>query len=109
MAVGISGSLFQGGNTERLMHSQFDPSLLVHSLKRRGTALPVAGLVIFLLVCARADAGEQDGPAPAATSKGPATSGKPKYLIFWSAPEKAGELAERVGMKGDGKTRLLGY
>jgi hypothetical protein len=91
------------------MHSQFDFLLLVRSLKRRGTAFPVAGLVIFLLVCARADAGEHGSPAPAAKSKGPATSEKPKYLIFWSVPEKAGELAERVGMKGDGKTRLLGF
>ncbi|MGO8751164.1 MAG: family 14 glycosylhydrolase [Thermoguttaceae bacterium] len=41
--------------------------------------------------------------------KPPATSEKPKYLIFWNSPEKAGELAERVGMKGDGKTRLLGF
>ncbi len=30
-------------------------------------------------------------------------------IIFWSAPEKAGELAEKIGMKGDGKTRLLGF
>jgi hypothetical protein len=105
----MSESLFQVGNTERLMYSQFDLSLLVHSLKRRGTALPVTGLVAFLLVCARADAGEQGSPAPAAKSRGPATSEKPKYLIFWSAPEKAGELAGRVGMKGDGKTRLLGF
>ena len=32
-----------------------------------------------------------------------ATSEEPKYLIFWSAPEKAGELAQRIGMKGNGK------
>jgi DUF1680 family protein len=32
-----------------------------------------------------------------------------KYLIFWSEPEKAGELAERVGMKGDGQSRILGF
>ena len=36
-------------------------------------------------------------------------SGEPRYLIFWNAPEKVGELVERVGMKGDGKTRLLGF
>ena len=36
-------------------------------------------------------------------------SEEPKYLIFWSTPEKAGELAEQVGMKGDGKTRILGF
>ena len=52
---------------------------------------------------------EQSSPATPANSKAPATSEKPKYLIFWSSPEKAGELAERVGMKGDGKTRLLGF
>ncbi len=47
--------------------------------------------------------------ATPASSKAPATSEKPKYLIFWSTPEKAGELAEKIGMKGDGKTRLLGF
>ena len=107
--VGISGSLLQGGNTDRLVHSLLDLSLLVQSLKRRRSALPLTGLVIFLLACAWADAGEQSSPATPANSKAPATSEKPKYLIFWSSPEKAGELAERVGMKGDGKTRLLGF
>ena len=48
-------------------------------------------------------------PAPPAKSNAPATSEEPRYLIFWSSPEKAGELAERVGMKGDGKTRILGF
>ncbi len=50
--------------------------------------------------------------APAVTpasSKAAATSENPKYLIFWNLPEKAGELAQRIGMKGDGKTRLLGF
>ena len=105
--VGISGSLLQGGNTDRLGHSLLGLSLLVHFLKRRSAALLLTGQVIFLLACAWADAGEQ--PAPPASSKAPATSAEPKYLVFWSSPEKAGELAERVGMKGDGKTRLLGF
>ena len=47
--------------------------------------------------------------AQPASSQASATSEKPKYLVFWNSPEKAGELAERVGMKGDGKTRLLGF
>ena len=64
--VGISGSLLQGGNADRLVHSLFDLSLLVHSLKRRGAALPLTGLVIFLLACAWADAGEPSSPAPPA-------------------------------------------
>jgi hypothetical protein len=71
--------------------------------------LSLTGLFLFLLAGAWADAGEQNSPAPHATSKAPATSEKPKYLIFWYSPEKAGELAGRVGMKGDGKTRLLGF
>lgn len=58
---------------------------------------------------ARVDAGEQSSLATAATGKVATTSEGPKYLIFWSAPEKAGELAQRIGMKGDGKTRLLGF
>jgi hypothetical protein len=48
-------------------------------------------------------------PAPPANSNAPATSEEPRYLLFWSSPDKAGELAERVGMKGDGKTRILGF
>ena len=71
--------------------------------------MPLTGLVIFLLACAWADAGEPSSPAPPAESKAPATSEEPKYLLFWNSPEKAGELAERVGMKGDGKTRILGF
>jgi len=71
--------------------------------------LPVTGLVLFLLACVGSDAGELGSPAPPVNSQAPATSEKPKYLIFWSTPEKARELADRVGMKGDGKTRLLGF
>ena len=52
---------------------------------------------------------ERANPAAPASSKAAATSETPKYLIFWNSPEKAGELAERIGMKGDGKTRLLGF
>ncbi len=69
----------------------------------------VCGLALCLLPCACANAGEQNTPARPAKSKTSAESEKPKYLIFWSSPEKAGELAERVGMKGDGKIRLLGF
>jgi hypothetical protein len=39
----------------------------------------------------------------------PAAPEEPKYLLFWESSEKAGELTERVGVKGDGKTRLLGF
>jgi hypothetical protein len=71
--------------------------------------LPLTGLVLFWLAWARADAGEQAGLAPPAHALASAASGEPKYLLFWEAAEKAGELAERVGMKGDGKTRILGF
>jgi len=67
------------------------------------------GLVLFASAFAREAAGEPGRPASPANSTVPAASDRPKYLIFWSEPEKAGELAERVGMKGDGKTRLLGF
>ena len=63
----------------------------------------------LLLPATGADGGERGSLTSSAKSKAPATSKEPKYLIFWSDPEKAGELAERVGMKGDGKTRLLGF
>jgi hypothetical protein len=107
--MGISGSLLRGGNMDRPAHWLLDLSLLVHSLKPRRVALPLTVLVILLLACPWASAGEQSSPATPAPSKAPATSEKPKYLIFWSTPEQAGELAKRVGMKGDGKTRLLGF
>jgi hypothetical protein len=107
--VGLNGSRSRGGNTDRLVHAFLDLSLPVHSRKRRGTALTLTGLVVFLLAGAWADAGEPSSPAPPAKSKAPATSDEPRYLLFWSTPEQAGELAERVGMKGDGKTRILGF
>jgi hypothetical protein len=65
--------------------------------------------ILVLLACAWADAGEQGRLARPANSKAPAPSEQPKYLIFWHDPEQAAELPERVGMKGDGKTRLLGF
>jgi len=83
--------------------------MLVQPVKRKGALLPLTGLVISLLACAWANAGEQGSSATPASTKAPATWKEPRYLIFWSSPEKAGELAERVGMKGDGKTRLLGF
>lgn len=106
--VGISG-LIQGGDTCRPAQARFGLPLLVLCLKGRGTALPLMGLVIFWLACARADAGEPAGPASPANGKAPAATGEPKYLIFWDSPENAGKLAERVGMKGDRKTRILGF
>ena len=33
----------------------------------------------------------------------------PKYLLFWSSPDNAGELVKKIGLKGDGKTRFLGF
>ena len=74
--------------------------LLVQAVKRGGTALIVMWLMFFLPASVRADAGGQSGLA---------ASEEPKYLIFWSPAEQAGELAEKIGMKGDGKTRLLGF
>ena len=105
----MAGLFFQTGRTDRLMPSLFDFSVLVPSRKSRGVALPVAGLVVFLMACGWATSGEQSSRAPAGNGKAGATSGKPKYLLFWHDPERAGELAKRVGMKGDGKTRLLGF
>jgi hypothetical protein len=67
------------------------------------------GPVIVLLACAWADAGAQTRRATPANREAAAASGQPKYLLFWSTPEKAGELIDRVGMKGDGKARLLGF
>jgi hypothetical protein len=107
--VGISGSLFQDGSTDHLVHLLPDLSPHVRSLKRRGAVLPMTGLVIFSLACAWSNAGEQSSPAAPAKGKAPAAPPEPKYLLFWESPEKAGELAERIGMKGDGKTRLLGF
>ncbi|MGC8641341.1 MAG: hypothetical protein ACP5XB_15865, partial [Isosphaeraceae bacterium] len=71
--------------------------------------MALTGPVIVMLVCSWADVEGQSPPAASAKGKAPAASEGPKYLLFWSSPEKAGELAERVGLKGDGKTRLLGF
>ncbi len=107
--IRISGSVLQGGEADRLVQSLFYRSLPVHSLKRRGIASTLTGLVIFLLASACADAGSPGSQALPATSNAPAMSEKPQYLIFWYSPEKSGVLVEQVGMKGDGKTRLLGF
>ena len=80
-------------------------SLVTQPLKPARVLL-LNSLVFFLMVCGWADAQGQDSVTTPARN---VMSGEPRYLIFWSAPEKAGELAERVGMKGDGKTRLLGF
>ena len=90
-------------------HLGIRKSLTQGNTNRRGAALPLATLVISLLACALANAGEPKNVTPPASNKASATPRAPKYLVFWYAPEKAGELAERVGMKGDGKTRLLGF
>jgi hypothetical protein len=71
---------------------------------------PLTRLFTFLLLaCAWAHAGELGRLVPPANSEAAVTPEKPKYLIFWHLPEKAGELVERVGMKGDVQTRLLGF
>ena len=107
--IGIRGSLFQGGNTDRLVHSLLDLSLLVQSLKRRRAALPLTGLVIFLLACAWAMAESKAvRPRPPVARHLPRRKHR-NTSSSGISPEKAGELAERIGMKGDGKTRLLGF
>jgi hypothetical protein len=74
--------------------------LLVQPSNREGTALIVVWFVLFLPASVRADAGGQSGLV---------ASEEAKYLIFWGTAQQAGELAEKIGMKGDGKTRLLGF
>jgi enterochelin esterase family protein len=83
----------------------------LEQIARKIAAMPndeIAKVTILDETPAR-DTREQSSLAPPASSEAPATSQSLEYLIFWSDPEKAGELAERVGMKGDGKTRLLGF
>jgi formylmethanofuran dehydrogenase subunit E len=83
----------------------------LEQIARKIAAMPndeIANVTILNETPAR-DTREQSSLAPPASSEAPASSQGLKYLIFWSDPEKAGELAERVGMKGDGKTRLLGF
>jgi hypothetical protein len=67
--------------------------------------------IAIILADDRGDAvlGYRGGPVRPACSEASAASEEPKYLLFWESAEKAGELAERVGRKGDGKTRLLGF
>ena len=65
--------------------------------------------VLFSALLTHTNAGTRMETATAAEQTGPAAAEQPKYLIFWNLPEKTGELVERVGMKGDGKTRMLGF
>jgi hypothetical protein len=80
-------------------------SLVTQPLKLARVLL-LNSLVYFLMVCSWADAQGLNSVTTLAKNE---LSGEPRYLIFWNAPEKVGELVERVGMKGDGKTRLLGF
>ena len=88
--VGISGRSLSRWQHGPPVHSLLDPSLPVHVSETERAALPLTGLVIVLLACAWADAGEQGSPAPPAKSKAPATSEKPKYLLFWIPLRKQG-------------------
>jgi hypothetical protein len=107
--VGTGGSFVQGGHAHGPMRSLRERPRLVRSRNRSGAAWPLMGPVIVLLDWAWADAGVPGSPATPAEREAPATSEEPKYLHFWSSPEKTRELAERVGRNGDGKTRLLGF
>ena len=46
--------------------------------------------------------------APTDISKSPGGA-EPRYLLFWTSPERASGLATRVGERGDGRARLLGF
>ncbi len=94
---------------DRFVYSPRNLSRPVHSMKRRRAAPSVTGLIIFLLACASAHAGDQGSWAAPANGAATPSAENPKYLIFWYSPDKAEDLAKRVGMKGDGKTRLLGF
>lgn len=107
--LGTGGTLLPGGPTRSLARSLSGLSRPVQSLDRRGAAWPMTAAVVVLLAWAWAVAGGQGTPAAPANGEAPAAPEEPRYLLFWSDAEKAGELADRVGMKGDGKTRLLGF
>ncbi len=50
------------------------------------------------------------GAALCAPSFGmPVSRQEPQYLLFWRPPEQAAELVRRIGARGDGKTRILGF
>lgn len=105
----IGETLRPGGPTRGLVRGMTGLSRLVRSPNPRGTALAMMATAIVLLACAWVDAGGRRTPAAPANDEAPAASEGPRYLLFWSDAEKAGELADRVGMKGDGRTRLLGF
>jgi hypothetical protein len=90
--------------------------LMVVAMACVGPGVPIASaayrpssVIILANDPSYADLGDQGTPVPPADYEASASSESPKYLLFWHDAEKAGELAERVGMKGDGKTRLLGF
>jgi hypothetical protein len=95
--IGDTESPIRGGYMDCLQSSADRLWLFVNSLNRRRFALVGTGLVIFLLLCARADANDQDSRAGAANKKAPSTSEEPKFLIFWSEPEKARNLPSEPG------------
>ena len=67
------------------------------SLLQSARISPLRSIVYFVMACAGADAQGQDSSTVPARN---VMSEEPKYLVFWSTPEKAGELAARVGHEG---------
>ncbi len=73
------------------------------------TKLVSIGLLFLVLAWPGTNVAEDRPRASSTKSATPAGSGEPKYLIFWSEPQKARHIAALVGEKGDGKTRMLGF
>jgi hypothetical protein len=107
--AGFNRSLLNRGESDLFRQSRPLRALLFRSSTRNAAASALMGLAVFSLACTRANAGEPRLLTTPATRTATGASEEPRYLIFWEEPEKAGELARRVGMKGDSKTRLLGF
>lgn len=45
----------------------------------------------------------------AASAKRLGSDAEPRYLLFWGSPEQVPDLVRKIGTKGDGRTRLLGF
>lgn len=74
-------------------------------LKRPGIPAPnVARIAVFgAVMLAALASGSQRNP------KALLTSDEPKYLLFWRSPEQVGDLVRRIGTRGDGQSRMLGF
>jgi hypothetical protein len=83
------------------MHSRSRPPLL--------RMLFVLGITLMVVAAAMPTSGQHRKKAGVMNGQKSVGGAEPRYLLFWRAPERASDLVQTIGERGDGRTRLLGF